>query len=65
MSHEPKSTRLRLHALLGQKVPGGCDDCDAYQHLREHDGIYVLTVAHDDWCPTLAKYDLARQRTTP
>lgn len=64
MSHEPKPTRLRLDALLGQKVPGGCADCDAYQTMHEVDGVYVLGVHHDDWCPTLAVHPRARQPVT-
>jgi len=65
MSHEPSPTRLRLDALLGQKIPGGCDDCDAYQTMAQADGFYILRVHHDDWCATLAKHVRARQGMTP
>lgn len=39
-----------------QPIPGGCDQCDAYQVLTPdpvHDGIYHLQVTHDDGCPFL------------
>ena len=43
-----------LAALLDQRIPGGCPDCDAYQELTtDGSGIYVLTVRHDDTCPFL------------
>ena len=49
-----------IHALLasaatkGQHVRGGCDSCDAHQTLEEvDDGIWSLTVHHDDDCPVL------------
>jgi hypothetical protein len=35
-----------------QRVPGGCDACEAYQTVtRDSGGVYVLTVHHDDGCP--------------
>jgi hypothetical protein len=39
-----------------QPIPGGCDRCDAFQTMTAdpaHDGIYHLTITHDDWCPFL------------
>jgi len=47
-----------LDAMTGSRIPGGCDDCDAYQTVarRPNDtwgGVYVLTVHHDDECPFL------------
>ena len=43
-----------LDALLGGRIPGGCDDCDAYQELStDGSGIYVLAIRHDDTCPWL------------
>lgn len=45
-------TRAVLDALTGQQMPGGCDDCDAYQTVTRQDtGVYVLAVHHDDTCP--------------
>jgi hypothetical protein len=38
--------------MAGQRIPGGCDDCDAYQEITRQDLVYVLTVHHDDTCPT-------------
>jgi hypothetical protein len=43
-----------LEHLTGHRLPGGCDDCAAYQTVtRVADGLYVLTVHHDDTCPAL------------
>jgi hypothetical protein len=44
-----------LEHLTGRRLPGGCDDCNAYQTVRRVDGrFYVLTVHHDDTCPALS-----------
>ena len=41
-----------LDAMTGKRIPGGCDDCDAYQTMREEaPGVYVLQVSHDETCP--------------
>ena len=65
MSHQPDertpsvpTTASVLDRLTGQRVPGGCDDCNAYQTVVKQDGIYVLTVHHDSTCP----YYIARNR---
>lgn len=43
-----------LDAMTGRRMPGGCDDCHAYQVMsRCADGLYVLTVHHDETCPRL------------
>jgi hypothetical protein len=43
-----------LAALDGASLPGGCDDCDAYQTVEtEGGGVTVLTVHHDAACPRL------------
>ena len=48
------ATEQLLHPLVGQRIPGGCDDCDAYQELYEvAPGLYLLGICHDDWCPEL------------
>lgn len=42
-----------LGPLEGAEIPGGCDDCDAYQTVEAvQSGVWVLTVHHDDSCPT-------------
>jgi hypothetical protein len=36
----------------GVRIPGGCDDCDAYQTVNSTLApIYRITVHHDDTCP--------------
>jgi hypothetical protein len=45
-----------LGPLDGARTPGGCDHCDAYQTVRpELEGVWRLTVHHDDECPELAR----------
>ncbi|MGO4130876.1 hypothetical protein AB4028_00310 [Janibacter sp. RAF20_2_2] len=42
-----------LEQMTGQRIPGGCDQCDAYQTVdADQAPIYRVTVHHDDWCPT-------------
>jgi hypothetical protein len=51
-------------ALDGLRVPGGCDDCDAYQELVSAaygvPGVHAIKIHHDDWCPTYARMQAAR-----
>ena len=50
----PIHEMLAKEAAKGQRVRGGCDSCDAFQTLEEVDeGVWSLTVHHDDWCPVL------------
>lgn len=47
-------------ALRGQRVPGGCPDCNAYQTVVERaPSVYVVTVHHDETCPTLRRIESA------
>lgn len=51
MTARPESS---LAAMAGRRLPGGCDDCDAYQVLsRCADDLFVLVVHHDPTCPHL------------
>lgn len=51
-----------LDALTGRRLPGGCDDCTAYQTVQQQTpGVFLLTVHHDDSCPT---YRAMRPRRT-
>lgn len=48
-----------LQALTDLRLPGGCDDCDAFQVISREPserwgGVYVLTVHHDISCPDLS-----------
>ena len=44
-----------LEQLTGQRIPGGCDECDAFQTVdTSHAPIYRIAVHHDEWCPVLA-----------
>ena len=38
------------------RIPGGCDECDAYQTIDDTSApIYVLRVHHDQTCSWLAQ----------
>jgi hypothetical protein len=56
-SQEPPNDRQTgplsaLDALTGRRLPGGCDDCDAYQTVtHETAGVYRMVVHHDETCP--------------
>jgi hypothetical protein len=50
------SLRSIARLLKGQKVLGGCFDCDAYQTIDEdpvHLGVWHINIHHDDSCPYL------------
>lgn len=40
---------------LPSRLPGGCDDCNAYQTVTLDDGIYRICIHHDDTCPFYRK----------
>lgn len=56
MGHTPRRddrpVPSALDAMTGHRMPGGCDDCTAHQALDVVSGVYVLTVHHDDTCPS-------------
>ena len=42
-----------LAALNAIEFDGGCDDCPAYQTIKTvRSGVHVVTVHHEDSCPT-------------
>ena len=53
-----------LRPLVGARIPGGCDSCDAYQEVRpdEIPGVWHIDVSHDDWCPVIANREQRRAR---
>lgn len=53
----PVTAAEMLDDQLGQDVPGGCVSCSAVQTVvREDEGIYRMTISHDDSCPVLAHH---------
>lgn len=49
---EPTPVADALADFIGHQVPGGCEDCGAFQTLeREAVGVYVVRVFHDQSCP--------------
>ena len=41
--------------LAERRIPGGCNDCDAYQRMTQAAaGLWVLGVFHDAGCPAHA-----------
>lgn len=50
-----------LGPLDGARIPGGCDTCDAYQTTQPlTEGVWQLTVHHDDDCTTFATIEANR-----
>jgi hypothetical protein len=38
----------------GRQIPGGCDQCDAYQVVETlSPGVHALNIHHEDDCPVL------------
>jgi hypothetical protein len=53
--------RSVLGPLDGSRIPGGCDDCDAYQTAHPvAPGIWTIRVHHDHWCPFLRELEARR-----
>jgi hypothetical protein len=50
-----------LDGMFGQRIPGGCPDCDAYQEMTKQHGIYVMTIHHDDTCPAWRQIQARRE----
>ncbi|MFI2375638.1 hypothetical protein ACH5AO_11290 [Streptomyces sp. NPDC018964] len=48
-----------LRALVGERIPGGCDHCNADQVLKSDvsaPGIFMLNVQHNDGCRWYAEH---------
>ncbi|MFP5256072.1 MAG: hypothetical protein ACLGI8_09510 [Acidimicrobiia bacterium] len=44
-----------LGPLDGERIPGGCAECDAYQTVAALEaGVWTVNVHHDRDCPALA-----------
>lgn len=57
------SAEAFLDSCVGSEVPGGCDDCDAFQTVeRIACGVFRVVVHHDSWCPTLRTMNRERRR---
>lgn len=55
---------MSIDAILAKydgKQPGGCDQCDAEQELRNDNGIWRLTIHHDSWCPVLQQHKRTKE----
>ncbi len=53
-AHRPAASAL--DAMTGHRIPGGCDDCHAYQTIEQAaPGVHLLVVFHDDTCPDLRR----------
>ena len=51
----------RLGPLEGGRIPGGCEECDAYQTVEPVTaGAWAIRVHHDDWCPLLRRLEARR-----
>lgn len=51
-----------LQALAGQRIPGGCEDCAAYQTVDASQApVFAIRVHHDDTCPTYRRIKRRRK----
>lgn len=49
--------------LAGERIPGGCDMCDAFQTVElVLPGVGSMTIHHDDDCTVLRQESLRRRR---
>jgi hypothetical protein len=47
-----------LGPLEGQEIPGGCDECNAFQTADPvKAGVWVISVHHDVACPVAARIE--------
>jgi hypothetical protein len=45
-----------LGSMDGTVIPGGCDQCNATQHMKTMaNGVFMCEVRHDDNCPVLLR----------
>jgi hypothetical protein len=61
---QPNPVSEMIAALDGAQIPGGCDQCDAYQVVQAragHRDVHVVRVFHDDDCPVLLAIKKARR----
>lgn len=48
--------------LEGEEIPGGCEECDAFQTVEPVEAnLWKLTVHHDPDCPRLARIEGRRR----
>lgn len=38
--------------MQGRRIPGGCEECQAYQTVVSDGRLHRITVHHDNTCPT-------------
>jgi hypothetical protein len=56
-SEPQEKIATKLGRLVGKRIPGGCDQCDAYQTVEPiRAGLWHMTVHHDEWCPRMRKH---------
>ena len=61
LSSAQASIQHSARPFEGARIPGGCTDCDAYQTTEAlEDGVWKVTVHHDDGCPVLKRIEKAR-----
>jgi hypothetical protein len=54
----PDDVATQLRAMLGQRLPGGCDDCSAtHEYSEEIEGVFDRWIHHDESCPALRDRD--------
>jgi hypothetical protein len=54
-----------FESIACQRIPGGCDDCDAWQEMTRHGRVYLVEISHDDTCPWLAQHQARATEARP
>ena len=50
-----------LGPLEGQRTPGGCNQCEAFQTVDPiRGGVWMVSVHHDPGCPVFAEIERRR-----
>jgi hypothetical protein len=51
----PSDVAAEVRGMVGQQLPGGCDDCTAWhEYIEDSPDIFDVLIHHDETCPQLA-----------
>jgi len=51
-----------LASLVGKRIEGGCERCDAYQTVEPDEWGARVTIHHDQWCFAQRRFDAIGNR---
>jgi hypothetical protein len=55
----PDEVATHLRELVGQQLPGGCEDCATswHEYIEDTPDIFDILIHHDETCPQLRALD--------